>query len=121
MGARLLLAAWLAGSLILSGCAAARRKPPAALEQRVTIVAERYQFIPSTVDLAAGRATVLRLRSGDRAYAVALPDLGLKAFIPKGRETTLRFTPRRRGDLTLHCTAPANQACLNMRGTLRVR
>ncbi len=120
--ARSLLAALLAATLTMAGgCAGLRRKPPAALEQRVTIVAERYQFIPSTVDLRAGQPVVLRLKSGDGAYGVAIPELGLKAFIPKGRDTTLSFTPRRAGDLTLRCTAPATQSCLNMRGTLRVR
>ena len=120
--ARSLVATLLAAALtVASGCAGMRRRPPAALEQRVTIVAERYQFIPSTVDLRAGQPVAMRLKSGDGAYGVAVPELGLKAFMPKGKDTTLRFTPRRAGDLTLKCTAPANQSCLNMRGTLRVR
>lgn len=116
-------AAALAAAVLLlaGGCAGVRRKPPAAVEQRVTVVAERYQFIPATVDLSARHPVVLRLKSGDRAYGVELQPLGMKAFIPKGKDATLRFTPARAGDLTLRCTAPATQACLNMRATLRVR
>lgn len=115
--------AWiLLPALLAAGCAGARPKPLAVpLEQRLTIVAERFQFIPATVEVSAGKKVVLTFKSGDRGYGIAIDGLGVKAYIPAGKERKVAFTPPRKGGFPLRCTAPATPSCLNMRGTVRVR
>ncbi len=121
MSGILLIALFLAAPSWLAGCAAGRRKPlEMPLEQRLTIVAENFQFIPSTVKVARDKTVVLLLKSGDRGYGVAIEDLGVKAYIPAGKETRIRFRPAEKGEFALRCTAPATPSCLNMRGTIIV-
>lgn len=121
--ARFAILSAIAGvSVLAAGCPRVARKPlPGPVEQRVTIVAERFQFIPSTIDLTRGKEASVKIRSGDVAYGVAVPELGLRARVPAKKETLLKFTPERTGSFTLRCTAPAGPACDNMRGTIRIR
>lgn len=118
-----LLSTWiLMPALLAAGCAGARPKPLAVpVEQRLTIVAERFQFIPAMIEVARGKKVVLTFKSGDRGYGIAIDGLGVKAFIPAGKERKVAFTPSRTGEFPLRCTAPATPSCRNMRGTVRVR
>lgn len=112
----------LLSALLLAGCAGARPKPLGVpVEQRLTIVAENYQFIPATLEVTRGKRVVLRFKSGDRGYGIAIDGMDVKAFIPSGKEKKVAFTPSRKGEFPLRCTAPATPSCLNMRGTVRVR
>lgn len=118
------LAAVTAGAVLLlgAGCARPGRKPfPGPVEQRITIVAERFQFVPSTIELTQGKKAAIRIKSGDFAYGVAVPDLGLRARVSARKDTILRFTPKAKGNFSLLCTSPAGPPCENMRGTVRVK
>lgn len=118
------LAVTVAGAFLLAGagCASPGRKPlPGPVEQRVTVVAERFQFVPSTIDLTRGKRAAIRIKSGDIGYGVAVSGLDLRARVPAKKDTVLRFTPARRGNFSLRCTSPAGRECDNMRGTVRVK
>lgn len=108
--------------LTITGCSGPGRKPSLGpVEQRVTVVAERFQFVPSTIDLAQGKRAAIRIKSGDVSYSVAVSGLGLRAQVPAKKDTVIRFKPLKKGSFTLLCTSPAGTECSNMRGTIRVK
>lgn len=106
----------------VTGCSLpARKLSVGPIEQRVTVVAERFQFIPATIDLARGKKTAIKIKSGDIAYDVAISGLGLRVHVPAKKDAVMRFTPMTKGGFTLLCTSPAGIECANMRGTVRVK
>lgn len=112
-------------AVIAAGCTgSAARKPlqPGPLEQRFTVLVKRYEFIPATFTVRRDKRVVMRFKSADIAYGVRLPALGLSTRIPAKGESTLIFTPNRKGSFAILCSAPTHQpGCANMRATLQVR
>lgn len=124
MRVRRYLATAAVGAFLLAtaGCSGPGRKPfPGPIEQRVTVVAERFQFVPSTIDLSQGKRAAIRIKSGDISYGIAVSGLGLRAYVPAKKDAILRFKPMKKGSFNLLCTAPAGAECRNMRGTIRVK
>lgn len=120
---RLLLACLLVLVTVLAaGCPDEKgKKKPLPLEQRLVLHVQQFQFIPATVRVRAGKKVVLRIKSGDLTYGIALPALGMGTTVTPKEDAALVFTPPRTGVYAIRCTAPAGHACQNMRGSLVVR
>lgn len=123
--ARALGAAACAAALLaaLTGCSALPlRKPAGTGEQRLTVLVKRYEFIPATMKVRKGKRTVITFRSGDVAYGVQIPELGLRVTVPAGASARLEFVPGRTGTFAVRCTAPGPQpGCGQMRAVLQVQ
>lgn len=108
--------------MILPGCARRPAGKPLPIEQRFTITAEKFQFVPGTIQVAPAKRVGLRLKSNDVTYGFAIPALNLRTVIPAKGETTLQFTPSRKGSFVFRCTPPGPQpGCRQMRGMLIVK
>ncbi len=112
------------GAAILAACTqgAARKPIGTPREQRLTVIVKRYEFIPATLTVRKGRKVVIRFRSGDVAYGVRIPELGLAVRVPARGDAKLTFTPERAGTFAIRCADPGPQpGCAQMRAVLQVR
>lgn len=117
-----LLALLLPAVIMAGGCAGRRAEKPLPIEQRVTITMEKFHFIPGTIEVAVNKRLGIRIKSNDVTYGFKIPALNLSTVVPAKGETTLTFTPDRRGAFTFRCIPPGPQpGCRNMRGTLIVK
>ncbi len=107
---------------LLSGCSGSRKPFPAGpVQQRVTVHVKKFEFVPATLRVRAGRQVALRFKSDDASFGVRIPELGLAATVPSRRTARLVFTPKEPGLLSLRCAPPGPEpGCSRMRGTIIV-
>lgn len=117
----------IVAAMSLTGCTGGSRKPwpfpVSPIEQRLSVVAKKYEFVPATLKVRKDRKVVMRIRSVDNlSYGVYIPELGLRTTVPAGGESEIRFVPKRKGMFGIRCGPPARgPGCDNMRGTIEVK
>ncbi|MBI2769785.1 MAG: cupredoxin domain-containing protein [Burkholderiales bacterium] len=98
---------WLAGALALAlpstallcrGAAAQAGEP-----QVIKLVAQRFHYTPAEFTVTAGRPVVLEFTSLDFVHGFHMPDLKLRADLPPGVVTRLRFTVDKPGAYDFLC------------------
>ena len=94
-----LIFAALAPSVLLRLSAAANPAP-----RRVEVVAKRYCFNPSAVNLKKGEPVILVLKSTDVSHGVRIRELNVDVKAPKGGQAEVEFTPQVSGDFVGHCS-----------------
>lgn len=72
-------------------------------EQHVSMLAMKFDYLPSEITVKKGKPVVLELSALDRLHGFDVPALGLHAAIEPGAPTILRFTPEQAGKYDLHC------------------
>ncbi len=101
---------WLAGAglvslaqwLALGGVSPiARAAGPAP--RRVPVVARRFVFLPSEIEVAVGEPIELSLTAADVVMGFYSPELNLRAVIVPGQPTSLRFAADRAGRFDFLC------------------
>jgi len=75
----------------------------AAEPQVVKLVAQRFHYTPGEFRVKAGRPVVLEFTSLDFVHGFNMPDLKLRADLPPGAVTRLRFTPDKPGVYDFLC------------------
>ncbi len=122
LAAALLALGALGALALVSGCSGARKPFPAEpIEQRVTVHVKKFEFVPATIRVRAGRQVALRFKSDDASFGVRIPELGLAVTVPSRGASRLVFTPRKPGLLSLRCAPPGPEpGCSRMRGTIIV-
>ena len=99
---------WLARTLVVLGLPAAaflagRARAQAAEPQVVKLVAQRFHYTPAEFTVTAGRPVVLEITSLDFVHGFHMPDLKLRADLPPGVVTRLRFTVDKPGEYDFLC------------------
>lgn len=86
------------------------------------IVAERFQFTPSEIEVERGERVRLVFTSDDTTHGVAIAGYGVWETIPpRGRgETVVEFVADRPGTFTFRCAHLCGAGHAMMRGTLEV-
>lgn len=100
---KFLLTAWTLG---LSGAllgAALGVQEGASKEQFVQVTARRFTFTPNEIVVQRGRPVLLEIASEDFVHGFNVPALKLRADLPPGIITRLRFTPKRVGVYDFVC------------------
>ena len=92
----LLAAPWLASSC---GRVMAQAQQP----QVVKLVAQRFEYTPKEFRVEAGRPVVLEISSLDFVHGFHMPDLKLRADLPPGIVTRVRFTVDKPGIYEFLC------------------
>ncbi len=72
-------------------------------EQVVQVTARRFTFTPSEIVVKKGRPVVLEITSEDFVHGFNVPALKLRADLPPGIVTRVRFTPERVGEYDFVC------------------
>jgi len=127
-------AAWIAGSVLLAGCASGLEKPVHEVTattgtdqvQRVTVTAHSFWFDPNRVVVKRGLPVELTLKNGGlfvpHGFDCMGKDAGIELHIGAGMfrgSNQVRFTPTLAGEYPFHCGVDGH-AKKGMTGTLVV-
>jgi cytochrome c oxidase subunit 2 len=88
--------------------------------RRVEVVARRYVFTPSDVNLRRGERVILVLKSVDVPHGVRFRELNVDVKAPKGGQGEVQFTPQITGDFVGHCSVFCGSGHGSMTMTLHV-
>ncbi|HWI78090.1 MAG TPA: cupredoxin domain-containing protein [Ramlibacter sp.] len=86
----------------LLGLLGRRALAQASTPQVVKLVAQRFHYTPSEFRVTPGEV-VLEITSLDFVHGFNMPDLKLRADLPPGRVTQVRFTVEKPGDYEFVC------------------
>lgn len=89
-------------------------------EQLVHMTARRFEYSPAEVHVRRGVPVVLEITSLDHVHGFAAPDLDLRADLPPGVVTRLRFLPERTGRFGFHCDVFCGSGHEDMTGEIVV-
>jgi cytochrome c oxidase subunit 2 len=109
-----------AAALVCSAAIAPR--PVQQAEPRVVeIVARRFAFEPSQVEVAVGERITLSIRSADGVHGVEIKQLKVKREVPRGgKPVTIDMTPTEPGRFPILCSEYCGDGHEDMKGLLVV-
>lgn len=93
----------------------------AGTEQVIQVTARRFTFAPSEIVVKKGRPVVLELSSLDFVHGFNIPSLNLRADLPPGKITRVRFTPDRVGEHPFVCDNFCGEGHEDMHGRIVVK
>jgi cytochrome c oxidase subunit 2 len=116
----------VAGTALLSGATAvstARQDPVTASAPRTfEIVAARFAFEPTQIEVTEGDRVRLIVRSADGVHGLAIKKFRVNKIIPKRGETvTIDFVASAAGTYEILCSEDCGEGHNDMKGTLVVR
>lgn len=88
--------------------------------QRIVVVAKRFVFDPSSIDLKKGVPLILVLKSSDVPHGLRFRELNVEVKAPKGGSGEVQFTPEKAGDFIGHCSVFCGAGHGSMTLTLHV-
>ncbi len=88
--------------------------------QEINLVAKKYRFEPSTVNVTEGVPVVIHARSMDVDHGLGISAFGVNEVLPVGENVTVRFTPDKTGRFKIKCTVYCGTGHSSMTGTLVV-
>ena len=113
-----------AALLVYAGVAAspAPARPRQTPEPRVVeIVAKRFTFVPSRIEVTEGETVRLVVRSADGMHGVQIKKFRVSEEIPRGSEpVSIEFTADAVGEFDIACSAFCGKGHEEMRGKLVV-
>ena len=101
---RTITSSWIVHAVVL-----AAMLPPFFLSRadvhEVQVLAKRFAFEPSIIQVVAGEPVRLVIRSDDGVHGFAIPDLNIDVQIPRGgAPVTVEFTAPRAGRYEVACS-----------------
>jgi cytochrome c oxidase subunit 2 len=72
--------------------------------RRIEVVAKKFSFEPSTIELQKGVPVILVLKSVDVPHGLRFRELNVDVKAPKGGSGEVQFTPQKTGDFVGHCS-----------------
>ncbi|MGO4377104.1 cupredoxin domain-containing protein [Pseudoduganella sp. RAF19] len=93
----------LLSSALLAGAWAARPQQASGDEVTIKVVAQRFHYTPEEITVKKGQAVVLAITSLDFVHGFKVPELGIRADLPPGKVTEVRFTPQKAGKFDFLC------------------
>lgn len=88
--------------------------------QEFDMVAEQFQFSPSTITVTEGDTVVLNIRSIDVDHGINISAFGVNEIIGEGETVTVEFEADTAGEYTFFCSFYCGSGHGSMRGTLVV-
>ena len=89
------------GALLSGGAIGAAKAK--VKERRIKIQAKKFEYTPNIIILKTGQPVVLEFTSVDFIHGFKIPDLNLRADLPPGQITKVRFTPDKAGEYEFLC------------------
>ncbi|MBC8647445.1 MAG: cupredoxin domain-containing protein [Thermoanaerobaculia bacterium] len=77
----------------------------AAEPKKVTVVAKKYEFTPSRIELKAGEPVEITFESKDTKHGFSVKELDVeKVTFEKGKPATVKLTPQKPGTYDFKCS-----------------
>jgi cytochrome c oxidase subunit 2 len=93
----------LLSSALLAGAGARHLQHEVGDETTIQITAQRFHYSPDVITVKRGKPVVLAITSLDFVHGFKVPELGIRADLPPGRVTEVRFTPLKTGRFDFLC------------------
>ena len=85
------------------------------------VTASRFRFEPASLEVREGDRIALTFRSADGTHGIAIPELKVKATIPKGGSpVTVEFVAAKAGTFKFECSEYCGSGHRQMKGRLVV-
>jgi cytochrome c oxidase subunit 2 len=123
MTVRTVLLACAAVAALTAAAAARSAPPPQADEPRVIeVLARRYVFEPSEIEVTEGERVRMLVRSGDGMHGLEIRRFKVSKEIPRGGEpVVIEFTPDAPGRFPILCSLFCGDGHDDMKGVLVVQ
>ena len=89
------------GALLYGGAIGAAKAK--VKERRIKIQAKKFEYTPNIIILKTGQPVVLEFTSVDFIHGFKIPDMNIRADLPPGQITKVRFTPDKAGEYEFLC------------------
>jgi cytochrome c oxidase subunit 2 len=100
--------------------AASARSQPSEVKT-FNVVARRFSFEPSTIEVTVGDRVRLVVRSADGVHGVGIRTFKVNQFVPRGgTPVTIDFTASEAGTFPIVCSEACGDGHADMRGSLIV-
>jgi cytochrome c oxidase subunit II len=87
----------------------------------IEIVARRFVFEPSEIQVGVGERVILRVRSADGPHGIEIRPLKVKREVPRGSDpVSIEFVPREPGRFEIICSEYCGEDHDKMKGVLVV-
>lgn len=90
-------------------------------ERIIKIVAQKFSYAPNEIVLKKGQPVILEFTALDFVHGFKIPDLNIRADLPPGKLTLVRFTPEKAGVLDFLCDNFCGSGHEEMSGKFLVR
>lgn len=89
----------------------------------ISVVAERFSFVPSVIRMEQGEVVELRIRSLDTNHGFRIREAGVNVIVPKrGRgDARILFRAQKKGVFPFECSKACGAGHTIMRGRIVVR
>ena len=87
----------------------------------IEVKAKKYEFEPSTIQVAQGERVVLRVTSVDRLHGIGIRKFKVDAEVPKGETVDVEFVATEAGTFPVLCSEECGKGHDDMTGTLVVK
>ncbi len=96
--------------------------PPAAQapEKAFEVVARRFAFEPSTLEVRQGDRVRILVSSADGVHGIGIRKFKVNSLIPRGKTVTIEFTATEAGTFPIVCSEACGDGHADMRGSLVV-
>ncbi len=89
--------------------------------KKITVVAKKYEFTPSRIELKAGEPVEITFQSDDTKHGFELKELGIeKVVFEKDKPQTVTFTPAKAGTYPFKCAKFCGMGHSKMKGEIVV-
>ena len=99
----------------------ARPSDPQDESRTIDVVAKRFSFEPSVIEVVQGERVKIVIKSADGVHGVEIKKFKVKQKIPRGGEpVTIEFVAGSAGEFPILCSEYCGKAHEDMKGTLIV-
>ncbi len=117
----------LVGVIIVGGVLFLNQKKPVMKEESTTtpvkefsMIAKKWQFDPSTINVKQGDKVRLKIKSIDVAHGFSLLDFNINENLEPEKEVVVEFIADKKGEFTFFCSVLCGQGHSGMKGKLVV-
>ncbi len=87
----------------------------------INVLAQRYEFIPPSIEVTQGERVRIVVTSGDGFHRFGIKKFDVSKEIPRGETVTIEFTPDVAGEFPILCTEYCGDGHEEMKGQLIVK
>jgi len=88
--------------------------------KRFSVIAKRWDFSPSTIEVDEGDTVIMNIESVDVSHGFVISAFGVSEFLSPGNTVSIEFVADKAGSFPFFCNVQCGSGHGSMRGTLIV-